>query len=176
MLKGEEDALFERSLSHDLAKHIVLGLHVLRFDGSDPSDKGLSLGSERAPPHHAHHEVLLRPAVLVEVTPPAEVVSKLELGLTTAHSVDHFHGGDLVSIDAFTIQIKLPPEEEEFLAHLMADVAIDDGVPLVVLMDHVKGLTIPDSQIESLPVYDVVAEHSLQLVHLGLEVDHNLGS
>ena len=70
----------------------------------------------------------------------------------------------------------MPPEEEELLAHLMADVAIDDGVPLVVLMDHVKGLAIPDSQIESLPVYDVVAEHSLQLVDLGLEVDHNLGS
>ena len=175
VFQSKEDPLLERRLCHHLAKHFVFGLHVLGADGGDPLDKGPPLGPQGAPPHDFHDEVLLRAPILIEVAPPAEVVAQLELGLPAAHPVDHFHCADFVRVDTFAVQIELPPEEEEFLAHLMADVAVDDGVSLVVLVDDVEGLAVPDAQVEALAVDDVVAQHTLQLVDFGLQIDHDLG-
>ena len=56
----------------------------------------------------------------------------------------------------------------------MGDISIDDGVSLVVLVDHIEGLAIPYAQVTSLPVNHVVAKDALQFVDFGLKVDHNL--
>ena len=117
MLESEENSLFKSGLSHNVGHEILFLLHVLLPQGCDPLDEGSSLGSERAPPANRHHEVFLLLAALVEVSPSAEVVAELELGLTIAHSVDDLHGTNFVCIDALSIQIELPPQEEEFLAH-----------------------------------------------------------
>ena len=113
--------------------------------------------------------------MLIEVSPPAEVITQLELCLSSTHSIDHFHGRDLVGVNTFTVQVELSPEEEEFLAHLVAHVAINDCIALVVLVHHVESLAVPDAQVEALTIDDVVAENALQLVDLGLKVDHDLG-
>ena len=157
MFQCKEDPLFECRLCHHLAKHIVFGLHVLGADGGDPLDEGPPLCSQGAPPHDFHDEVLLRAPIFIEVAPSAEVVAQLELSLPTAHPVDHFHCAYFVGVDTFAVQIELPPEEEEFLPHLMADVAVDNGVSLVVLVDDVEGLAVPDAQVEAFAVDDVVA-------------------
>ena len=87
--------------------------------------------------------------------------------MTATHTVDHFHSTDFIRVDAFTVQVQLTPEEEEFLSHLVADVAINDCIPLVILVHHVEGLAVPDSQVEPLSVDDIIAEHSLQFIHFG---------
>ena len=57
----------------------------------------------------------------------------------------------------------------------MGYVAIDDSVALIVLVDHVEGLAVPDAQVEALPVHHVVTQNALQFLHLRLEVDHDFG-
>ena len=158
-----------------MGHEILFLLHVLLPQGCDPLDEGSTLGSERAPPANRHHEVFLLFTSFVEVSPSAEVVTELELGLPIAKSVDDLHGTDLVCIDALPIQIELPPKEEEFLAHTMSHISIDDGVALVVLVNHIEGLAVPNTQVEALSVDDVVAQDAMELAHLAFEVDHNFG-
>ena len=55
----------------------------------------------------------------------------------------------------------------------MGDISIDDCVSLVVLVDHIESLAIPDAQVTSLPVNHVVAKDALQFVDFGLKVDHD---
>ena len=172
----KEHPLFECGLGHDLAHNIILLLHVFLAKGGDPFDEGSSLGPERTPPAHRHHEVLLLLTSLIEVSPSAEVVAQPKLSLARAHPVHDVHGRDLVSIDTLAIQIQLPPKEEELLAHLMGYVAINYRVSFVVLVDHVEGLAVPDTQAKALPVNDVVTKDTMKLAHLALEVDHDLGS
>ena len=114
-------------------------------------------------------------AVLAEVTPPAEEVAQLQLGLTTSHSIEDFHGGNFIGVDPLAIQIELSPEEEELLAGLVGDVAVDDRVSLVVLVDDVEGLAIPDAEVEALSIDHVVAEDAVQLADPSFQVDHDFG-
>ena len=111
--------------------------------------------------------------MLTEVTPPAEEVAQLQLGLTSSHTIKDFHGGDFICVDPLAIQIELSPEEEELLAHLVRDISINDGVSLVVLVYNIKSLSVPYSQMEALAVHNIVAEDALKLAHFSLEVDHN---
>ena len=111
-------------------------------------------------------------AVFAEVTPPAEEVAQLQLGLTTSHSIEDFHGGNFIGVDPLAIQIELSPEEEELLAHLVGHISINNGVSLVVLVYHIECLSVPDSEVEALAIHNVVAEDALQLVHFSLKVDH----
>jgi len=57
----------------------------------------------------------------------------------------------------------------------MGDISIDDGVSLVVLVDHIEGLAVPNAQVASLSVNHVVAKDALQFVDFGLKVDHDFG-
>ena len=50
MLEGKEHSLFESRLSDDLAKKIMLVLHVLVFNRSDPLDKSSALKSQGPTP------------------------------------------------------------------------------------------------------------------------------
>ena len=109
----------------------------------------------------------MRATILIEIPPAAEVVAEFELGLATAHSVHHFHGADFIRINTFAVQIELTPKEEEFLAHLMADIAINDCVPLIVLMNDIESLAVPNAQVEALSIHNIIAEDSLQLVYFG---------
>ena len=84
MLEGEENTLLESGLSHNVRHKILFFLHVLLPQGCDPLDEGSALGSERAPPANRHHEVFLLFTSFVEVSPSAEVVTELELGLPIA--------------------------------------------------------------------------------------------
>ena len=175
LLEGEEDALLEGGLGDNLAQYLVLLLHVLGADGGDPLDKRPSLRPQAPPPADRHHEVLLRLPVVVEVSPPAEVVAELELYLTAAEPVEHLDSTDLVGIDALPVQVELAPEEEELLAGLVGDVAVDDRVSLVVLVDDVEGLAIPDAEVEALSIDHVVAEDAVQLADPSFQVDHDFG-
>lgn len=58
----------------------------------------------------------------------------------------------------------------------MRNISINDCIAFVVLMDYVEGLAVPESQGGSLSVYYVVSEDAHQLLDLGLDVDHYLGS
>lgn len=93
----------------------------------------------------------------VEIAPDIEVSSELELGLTTTHSIDHLDCADFVSVNALSIQVELSPEEEEFLAHLVADISIDYCVSLVVFVNNIECFSVPDAKVESFSVHDVVA-------------------
>ena len=99
--------------------------------------------------------------MLTEVTPPAEKVAQLQLGLTSSHTIKDFHGGNFICVDPLAIQIELSPEEEEFLAHLVGDISINYGVPLVVLVHYIESLSVPYSQMETLTVYNIVTKDSL---------------
>ena len=57
----------------------------------------------------------------------------------------------------------------------MSHISIDDGVALVVLVNHIEGLAVPNTQVEALSVDDVVAQDAMELAHLAFEVDHNFG-
>lgn len=161
MLEGQEDSLFECRLRNYLAKHVMFLLHVLGANPSNPPDKRLSLRSKRAPPHNFAHEVFLSASILVEISPTAEVITQFKLRLSTTHAVHHFHGANFISINTFAIQVQLTPKEEEFLTHLMADVSINNGVPLVIFVDYIESLAVPDSEIEPFSVHDVITKHSL---------------
>lgn len=114
--------------------------------------------------------------MLAEVAPAIEEVPELEFGLAAAHPIDHLDGADLVRVDALSVQIELAPAEKELLAHLMAHVAVNYRVPLVVLVHHVEGLAIPYAKEKSLAINDVVAEDAVQLFDPRLEVDHDFRS
>ena len=58
----------------------------------------------------------------------------------------------------------------------MFDISVNDGVSLVILMDHIKGFSVPSPQVGSLPVLNVVSEDSSHLLELGFKVDHLLRS
>jgi len=103
VLKGKEHSLFEGRLSDDLAKKIVLVLHILTFDRTDPFDKSSALKSQGPTPANTSHEVLLSSPVSVEIAPGIEVRSEFELSLTTTHSIDHLDRTDFVCVNALTI-------------------------------------------------------------------------
>lgn len=109
------------------------------------------------------------------VSPPAEEVAQSDLTLASTHSIHHFNGGDLVSVDALPVQVELAPQEEELLPHLVRHVSVDDRVSLVVLMDNIESFPVPDTEEGALTVCDVVAEDALELIHFALEVDHDFG-
>ena len=90
------------------------------------------------------------------------------MGLTPTHSVNHFHSANFIGIDTLPVEVKLAPKEEELLAHLVRHVAIDYGISLIVLMDHVKGLAVPDSQEESLSINYIVSEDAVQFTNFSL--------
>ena len=115
---------------------------------------------------------MLGGAVLAKVTPPTEEVAQLQLGLTASHSIKDLHGGDFICVDPLAIQIELSPEEEELLAHLVGDISINYGVPLIVFVYDIKRLPVPYSQVEALAVHNIIAEDTLQLAHFSLEVYH----
>lgn len=176
MLKGKEHSLFESCLSDYLAKNFMLVLHILAFDRANPFDKSCTLKSQGPTPANTRHEVLLSCTMRVKIAPDIEVRSEFELSLTTTHSINHLDRTDFVSVDALTIQVELSPEEEEFLAHLVADISIDYCVPLVVFVNNIECFSVPDAKVKSFPVDNVVAQDSLQLVNLCLEIDHDFCS
>ena len=176
MLKGKEHSLFESCLSDDLAKKIVLVLHILTFDRTDPFDKSSALKSQGPTPANTSHEVLLSRPVSIEIAPGIEVGSEFELSLTTTHSIDHLDRTDFVRVNALTIEVELSPEEEEFLAHFVFHISVDYCVALVVLVNNIECFSVPDAKMESFSVDHIVAKDSLQLVNLSLQIDHDFGS
>jgi len=90
------------------------------------------------------------------------------LGLTSTHSVNHFHSANFIGIDTLPVKIQLAPKEEELLAHLVGHVAINYGISLIVLMDHIEGLTIPDPQKESLSINYIVSKDAVQFANFSL--------
>ena len=94
--------------------------------------------------------------------------------MPTSQSIEDFHGGNLICVNPFAIQIELSPEKEELLTHLVGDISINYGVSLVVLVYDIERLSVPYSQMEALAIHNIVSKNALQLAHFSLEVDHDL--
>ena len=106
--------------------------------------------------------------MLIQISPSAEIVPELQGLCTCTHSGYDLDGRDFVSVDALAIEVELSPQEEELLAHLVGHVTVNYCVPLVVLVDNVEGLAVPDSQVETLAVHHVVAQNAVQFAHFSL--------
>lgn len=61
---------------------------------------------------------------------------------------------------------------EELSSDLVGNVAVDQLVPLEVLMDAVEGVPVPSSQEKAAPVFRVLLEDSLHAVQFVLEMGH----
>jgi len=83
VLESQENSLLECGLSNYLAKHIMFLLHILLLDGGDPFDKGSTFESKRPTPADTAHEIFLGCPMRIEITPPIEEVSELELCLAS---------------------------------------------------------------------------------------------
>jgi len=175
VLQCQEAFLLEHGLSHNLVEYLVLLDHLLALAETEPHHEGSSVGSLLFLGQGRHQEVVLGLTALCEITPATEEVAQLGVLLASRQTRDDLCGRHLAAKDVLAIVEKLSPQVEVLLSPHVGDVSVDQAVALVVLVDHVKSLAVPQSQEKALPILDVIAHDAMHASKSVLKVAHLIG-
>ena len=155
-------------LGDHVGKHVLSFLQILLLHRAQPSDECLSLKTMGSSEANGLEEVILCVPRLSIVSPPAQIVSQRHVLISDGHSLYDLGACYLVGENPLSIQVDLPPEEEELLFVVMVNIAINQAVSLVVLVNNIEGLPVPGAERRPLPILNVIAQDSEQLGGLAL--------
>lgn len=175
MLESQKDSLLVPSLSHNVRQSLILVLQVHLLEVAKPEDEASAHHAHLATLHDRKKELVLVLSALDKVSPAAQVMSQVHVLLATGQSLQDFGGFKLSSKVFSTCQVQRSPEIEEFLAPLLVDIAVNERVPLRVLVDDVEGISVPGAEAATHSVLVVVNHDALQSVQFLFKLLHLFG-